>query len=162
GGNHWEGGFLFGLFKPKLKMNKGSEVVRGVKTDRAGDLNAPRLMHGAALVSPRNVLVAGGHDTNGAVAALELYDTATAAWTPAGSLTRPRSNCEVAVDGNKALVIGGYDGTAEVAAVEVFDADAQTLSQVSYTLATPRNGCAVTTLKDGRILVTGGFTGGTK
>lgn len=162
GGNHWEGGGLFGLIKPKLKMNKGSEVVRGLKTERAGDLNAPRLNHGAALVGPRNVLIAGGHDTNGAVGALELYDSATAAWSPAGTLTKPRSNCEVAVDGNKALVIGGYDGTAEVAAVEVFDADAKTLTQVSYTLATPRNGCAVTTLKDGRILVTGGFTGGTK
>ncbi len=162
GGNHWDGGALFGLIKPKLKMNKGSEVVRGLKTDRAGDLNAPRLNHAAALVSPRNVLVAGGHDTNGAVGALEVYDTATAAWSAAGTLAKPRSNCELAVDGNKALVIGGYDGTTEVAAVEVFDADAKAMTQVSYSLATARNGCAVTTLKDGRILVTGGFTGGTK
>lgn len=162
GGNHWEGGALFGLIKPKLKMNKGSEVVRGLKTDRAGDLNAPRLMHGAALVSPQHVLVAGGHDPSGAVGMLELYDSATAAWTPVGNLAKPRSNCEVAVDGNLALVIGGYDGTAEVASVEVFDAAAKTLSQTSYSLATPRNGCAVATLKDGRILVTGGFTGGTK
>lgn len=162
GGNHWEGGGLFGLIKPKLKMNKGSEVVRGVKTERAGDLNAQRLNHGAALVSPTNVLIAGGHDTAGAVGALELYNSATAAWTQAGSLTRPRSNCEVAVNGTSALVIGGYDGTTEVATVEVFDADAKALTQVSYTLATARNGCAVTTLKDGRILVTGGFTGGAK
>lgn len=162
GGNHWEGGGLFGLIKPKLKMNKGSEVVRGLKTEKAGDLNTPRLCHGAALVNPRNVLIAGGHDTNGAVGALELYDSATAAWTPAGSLAKPRSGCDVAVDKNRALVIGGFDGSAEVASVEVFDADAKALTQVTYQLAAARNGSAVVSLKDGRILVTGGLTGATK
>lgn len=162
GGNHWEGGGLFGLIKPKLKINKGSEVVRGLKSDKAGDLNRPRLNHAAAAVGVRHVLIAGGNDTGGAVGELELYDTATAAWSVAGSLTRPRSNPELAVDRTLALVIGGFDGTSEVATVEAFDADAGALSPTTYTLATPRNGCAVVTLKDGRILVTGGFTGGTK
>ncbi|MCO5169656.1 MAG: hypothetical protein M9894_25235 [Planctomycetes bacterium] len=161
GGNHWEGGGLFGLIKPKLKINKGSEVVRGLKSDKAGDLNRPRLNHAAAAVGVR-VLLAGGHDAGGAVGELELYDPNTATWSVAGSLTRPRSNPELAVDRTLALVIGGFDGTAEVATVEAFDADAGALSATTYQLATPRNGCAVVTLKDGRILVTGGFTGGTK
>lgn len=162
GGNHWEGGGLFGLIKPKLKINKGSEVVRGTKTERAGDLAAPRIAHAAASVGPRNVLIAGGHDTAGAVGALELYDTATAQWSPAGSLAKARSGCEIAVDGNKALVMGGYDGTSETASVEVFDADAKALTQAAYSMANARNGFAAVTLKDGRILVIGGLTGATK
>jgi hypothetical protein len=162
GGNHWKGGGLFGLIKPKLEINKGSEVVRGLRTERAGDLLAPRLNHGAAPAGPRGVLIAGGHDTNGAVAGLELYDTATAQWSAAGNLVTARSGCEVAVDRNLLLVIGGYTGTGETGSVEIFDADAKALSATTYTLATPRNGCAVVTLKDGRILVTGGLTGATK
>lgn len=162
GGNHWEGGGLFGLIKPKLKINKGSEVVRGTKTEKAGDLTASRIEHAAASVGPRNVLIAGGHDTAGAVGALELYDTATASWTQAGSLAKARSGCEIAVDGSKALIMGGYDGTAETASVEVFDADAKALTQVAYTMANARNGFTAVKLKDGRIMVIGGLTGATK
>lgn len=163
GGNHYEGGGLFGLIKPKLKINKGSEVVRGTQTEKSGDLGTPRVLHAAAAVSPRNVLLAGGFDSAGApVAALELYDSATANWTAAGSLTVARVNCEIAVAKNLSLVIGGFDGSKEVSKVEIFDADQKKLTAETYNLATARNGCTVSQLKDGRILVVGGLTGGAK
>lgn len=162
GGNHYEGGYLFGLIKPKLKTNTGSEVVRGQVTEKAGDLVAKRINHSAALVGPRNVLLAGGHEASAAVGQLELYDTATASWTAAGSLATARTGCEIAVDKNLAMIMGGYDGTKEVASCEVFDADAKQLSQASFTMATARNGFTVSKLKDGRFLVVGGLTGATK
>ncbi len=162
GGDFWKGGHLFGLIKPKLTMTKGSEVVRGTSTERAGDLNTPRRNHAAAAIGPRNVLIAGGNDLSSTVSQLELYDTATAQWTAAGDLAKGRAGCQILVDGNKAVIVGGFDGTAEVAQAEVFDADAKQLTGTTYALATARNSFSVVRLKDGRHLVVGGMTGGAK
>lgn len=157
GGNHYEGGGFFGLMKPKLKINVGSEVVRGQQTEKAGDLVAKRINHAAALVAPRNVLLAGGRDDAGAVSALELYDSATASWSAVGSLKTARVGCQIAVDKNLALVVGGFDGSAEVKSVEVFDADAKALAATSFQLTTARTGFTISRLKDGRFLVVGGM-----
>lgn len=161
GGNHYKGGGLFGLIKPKLNMSKAGEVVRGTTTESTGDLNAPRMNHAAAAVTPREVLIAGGHDTNGVHSSLEVYDSATAAYTSAGSMATARTGCEVVTSRNTALIIGGTDGTAEVDTVEVYDADAKAMSATTYKLDAARNNFSATQLKDGRILVVGGFSGAT-
>ena len=61
------------------------------------------------------------------------------------------------------FVIGGFTGAAksEVKEVEVYDAPSKKMA-TGYNLATGRNGCAATVLQDGRILVSGGFSGVTK
>ncbi|MGE0713091.1 MAG: kelch repeat-containing protein [Planctomycetota bacterium] len=161
GGNRWEGGALFGLIKPKLKMNSAAEVVRGNQSDKTADLNVQRMCHSAAMVTPREVLIAGGYDPNGIHNSIELFDSATAAWTSKGNMATARTGCQIAVDKNKALIIGGTDGSKELDSVEVYDADAKSMSQSTYKLATARSNFAVATLKDGRILVIGGFTGAT-
>lgn len=162
GGNHYEGGWLFGAFKPKLKMNKGSEVVRDAnKTTSAGDLNDPRMHHAAAGLAGDKVLVAGGQNAQAVVGSLELFDPATGQWTNAGSLSAARTSCAVTTDAFKgnALIVGGHDGNGESNAVDAFDAATGTVTSQG-TLATPRNGCTVETLNDGRVLVIGGLTGG--
>ncbi|MDC3378927.1 hypothetical protein OAX78_01425 [Planctomycetota bacterium] len=163
GGSHYKGGGLFGLIKPKLRMSGGSEVVRGTTTDRAGDLNVARMNHGSALVTPRNVLVAGGHDLSAANDSIEIYDSATAAWTTAGTMSAARSGCEIVTSRNLALIVGGFNGTAEVSTVDVFDVDARQLSTtITPRLNTARNGFTASRLNDGRVIVIGGFTGATK
>ena len=163
GGNYYEGGALFGLIKPKLKMTKGSEVVRGTKSDKAGDLMVARLAHTAALVSPRNVLIAGGQAGDGApVGKLELYDDATAQWTDAGDLGQARTGVEMAMARGQTLIMGGFDGAAESPRVDVYDPATKALSATSYALAAARNAFTAVTLKDGRVMVIGGMTGGTQ
>ena len=159
GGNRYEGGHLFGLIKPKLKMNSAAEVVRGNATEKTADLNTPRMHHAAAAVTPRNVLIAGGHDPNGIHNSLELFDSATGAWTSTGNMASARTGCQIVPDKNTALIIGGTDGTQEIATVEVYDADAKAMSSTTYNLSTARNNFSATKLKDGRILVIGGFAG---
>jgi hypothetical protein len=161
GGNYYKGGGFFGLIKPKLQMTKGSEVYRTTKSEKAGDLNAPRMGQSAQLVTPREVLIAGGYDPNGIMGSLELYDSATGAWSTVGSLATTRTGCKIAMDKNEALIIGGTTGTGDVDTVEVFNADSKTMSKDSFKLSTARNGHSVSKLKDGRIMVIGGFSGGT-
>jgi hypothetical protein len=159
GGNRYEGGGFFGLIKPKLKMNSAAEVVRGKTTEKTADLNQPRMSHAAAAMTPREVLVAGGHDPNGIIGSLEVYDSSTAAWTSKGNLATARTGCEIVMDKNWALIIGGTNGSTEVDTVEIYDADAKAMSQSTYKLDTARNNFTATKLKDGRILVVGGFSG---
>ncbi len=161
GGNYYKGGYLFGLIKPKLQMTKGAEVVRGTKTESTADLNQARMRHSAAAVTPREVLVAGGHDPSQIHSSLELFDSSTAAWTAKGNLNVARVGATISTDKNLALIIGGTNGTAETDVVEVYDADAKALSTTTYKLANARNGHTATKLKDGRIMVIGGFTGAT-
>ena len=162
GGNYYKGGYLFGLVKPKLQMCKGSETVRGTKTDRAGDLNQARMNHAATAISSREVVIAGGHDLSSIVSSIEVFNSASGQWSAAGSLAKGRTGCQLASTQTQTLVIGGTDGVSEVATVEVFDNASKTLGQASYSLATARNAFTATTLKDGRILVIGGMAGATK
>jgi len=161
GGNYYKGGYLFGLIKPKLQMTKGAEVVRGTTTESTADLNQARMRHSAAAVTPREVLVAGGHDPSQIHSSLELFDSSTASWASKGNLNVARVGATIATDKNLALIIGGTNGTAETDVVEVYDADAKALSTTTYKLTNARNGHTATKLKDGRIMVIGGFTGAT-
>ncbi len=159
GGNRYEGGWLFGLIKPKLKMSGGSEVIRNKKSEGQGALNVARMSHAAELVTPRQVLIAGGHDPNQIHSSLELFDSATGQWSPVGDLKQARTGCEVVLDRTDALVIGGTNGSNELDTVEVWSADSKTLSQTAYKLSAARNAFTATKLKDGRILVIGGTVG---
>lgn len=163
GGNYYSGGGLFGLIKPKLKMTVGSEVVRGTTTTKAGGLLAPRHSHSAAATDATHVLLAGGQGGDGApVAKLELYDEVTGQFADAGNLAAARTGVELATVRGQTLIMGGFDGQKESAEVEVFDAAGNALSSTKYTLATARNAFATVTLKDGRVMVIGGMTGGTQ
>jgi hypothetical protein len=162
GGQRYSGGALFGLIKPKAKLNKGSEVIRDAKTvtDTVA-LNDPRMHHGAASLDPTSVLVAGGQTTNAVIDTVEIYDSSAAVWSRAGKLSTARTSVEVVKAGNHALVIGGHDGNGESAAVDLFDMAKQQVTG-SVTLSTARNNFTATTLSDGSVLVIGGMTGATK
>ncbi len=163
GGAHYTGGGLFGLIKPKLRMNTGAELANTKQNERTGDLNAPRLDHAAVALPGDEVFIAGGRDlTTGAVSPCEVFDPAANAWTTAGSLQTPRAHAQIAFDRSSALIIGGHAGYGETGWVEVFDADAKQMSSTRYRLNNLRNGHTVEKLADGRILVIGGFTGGVK
>lgn len=163
GGNFYKGGGLFGLIKPKLEMTPGTEVVRGMASDDAGALSMPRIDHAAAsLGNSGKVLLAGGHDTQTAIAMLEVYDEATGTWSNGGTMASPRTCPVIAVDRDVALIVGGFDGSKESDNAEVFDVTTSTLNATTYQMSQARTAHTATTLKDGRILIVGGMTGSTQ
>jgi hypothetical protein len=125
-------------------------------------LAKPRRNAGAAALVGERLVIAGGDDMKSPVAEIEVFDAKARTLKTAGKLNVARTNPTVlAIDGGRgALVIGGFvPGKGEVKELEIVNLSGT--AKVAGALATPRNGAAAVVLQDGRVLVTGGFTGGT-
>lgn len=95
-----------------------------------------------------------------ASASAEVWDPATDAFAPAGSLTAPRyEHSATLLPDGRVLVIGGWGGEAEKEAIpseaEIWDPVTNDFSPAGV-LAVPRGDPSVTLLPDGRALVVGG------
>lgn len=161
GGAYYTGGGLFGLIKPKLRTTNSSEVFDGKASQKAGDLKEARLNHAAARIGAGKVVVAGGHAVGGSpVRGVEVFDARARTWSSAGSLRTPRSNPKIGMFRDLALIIGGHAGSGETGWVEAFNTKTHRMERTRYRLRSARNGCTVSRLKDGRIVVIGGLVGG--
>lgn len=107
------------------------------------------------------VLLGGG---DGGVTAAELFDPDTATFTPAGAMVQGRSmlTAHTLPDGHVA-VIGGASMSAggivdPLASIGLFDPTTNTFALAPYQLATPRAWQASALVRDGTILVMGGYT----
>ena len=68
--------------------------------------------HTATLLPNGKVLVAGGYDSDGALASAELYDPASGTWTATGSLATARvRHTATLLPNGKVLVAGGVDSS---------------------------------------------------
>jgi len=148
----------------------------------AGSLNVSRGGHAAVLLDDGRVLVVGGISAGGDyVAEAELYDPLTDAWIVVSDITGDsgkmrRGSVDVRflhatatklTDGT-VLVCGGFGvekkkwfglGGDKVDTLEsafLFDPQAHTFEQVGD-MTTPRHSHAATLLKDGRVLISGGY-----
>ncbi len=126
----------------------------------AGWLDEGRLSHTATALADGRVLVVGGASADGGGVLLdsaELWDPATATFSPTGSLAVAREwhSATLLLDG-RVLIVGGrsYDGTLRSA--EVWDPVSGTFSP-GGSLAEPRENHAAALLPDGRVLVAGGW-----
>lgn len=131
----------------------------------AGTLNDARYAFGQPSVLPDgDVLVAGGHDVNvNDYATAELYNPATNQWTFTGSLnTARRYPVQVELANGEVLVATGSSGpptcTRYLSSAELYD---PSTGQWTYTGSTlvPRESAAAIRLKDGRVLMAGGYNG---
>jgi len=125
-----------------------------------GSLVTGRQFHTATLLANGKVLVVGGDFSTGTA---EVYDPATGQWSATGSISKPRdSHIAVRLANGKVLVAGGFSGanysSPEVSA-EIYDPDSGAWSAAG-SLRVARASHAGTLLADGRVLVTGGTSGG--
>ena len=135
-------------------------------------LAVPRVGHTATLLDDGRVLVAGGrhqptrgtsqsNDQFVTEATAEIYDSATGAFSAAGTMLRPRAEHTATKLGDgRVLIAGGYtqrdSGDPDaVAEAEIFDPATGTFRETGN-MITPRGDHSATLLADGRVLIVGG------
>ncbi len=87
-------------------------------------MSTPRAAHTVNLLRSGKVLVAGGRVGafgSTVLAAVEIYDPGSDAWSPAASMNSPRNGHSSALlpDGN-VIVAGGFNGGGILASTEIF------------------------------------------
>jgi hypothetical protein len=122
-----------------------------------GSLLTARCKQTAGLLADGRVLIAGGSDSrgwNGNLASAEIYDPKSGKFTSAASLNDSRFKLpdEAVRLASGRLVVAG--GSREV---EVFDPQSGKFLVASGTMSDARHYMAETRLKDGSVLLTGGY-----
>lgn len=141
-------------------------------TDRLISAGMPGIdQQTATLLNNGKVLIAGGSNDEvapaGRVAAAELYDPATGAFTATSSMQFPRdAHAAVLLPDGKVLVVGGDTGIfgggmsyfgGSLASAELYDPASGTFSSAG-SMFTARTGPQATLLKNGDVLITGGVS----
>jgi hypothetical protein len=121
----------------------------------------------AVVLKSGKVLVVGGDDPSWAggpaTTTAEIYDPATAAFTPAGAMKTVRYYPAAALlNDGRVLVAGGINAAGDdyVRSAEIYDPTTDTFSLTGSPISARQNAVAVT-LQDGRVLIVGGYTPGT-
>ena len=151
------------LMKGPIQLVSAETVALG--WSHTGSLNTPRYYHTAVLLPDGKVLVAGGIGASSQLLdSSELYDPATGKWNATGSLNTPRSSYTASLlpDG-KVLFAGGenYSGGhfQVLDSAELYDPATGTWNATGR-LNGPRSVHAATLLKDGKVLIVGGYGSG--
>jgi hypothetical protein len=133
-----------------------------------GSLGAARYDHTATLLADGKVLIVGGRvGSSTPLGSAELYNPATGQFTPTnGSLSVARfAHGAALLPGGDVLIAGGFadgSGTGSMP-MERYSAATGTFTPIPAlgALEIPRLFPSVTALADGRVLVAGGYNGGT-
>ena len=123
-------------------------------------LTTARGGHTSTLLGNGKVLVAGGFaDFPGNIAlnSTELFDPATSAFSPSGTMSDARGDhTATLLSDGKLLVIGGSGPVHLLASAELYDSGTGMFIPTA-SMAKPRSAHTATLLKDGRVLVVGGL-----
>jgi len=132
------------------------------KFQPTGEMNQGRVGHIAVLLPSGKVLIAGGWVGLGGTDSAELYDPATGKFTPiAVKMTTPRGRPSATLLANDDVLIAGGEvrDNESLATAEIFHF--KTLSfQATGAMHHARISHTATLLKDGRILIAGGYADG--
>lgn len=128
-----------------------------------GGMSAGRVAAEAVRLRNGQVLMVGGQDASGqAIASVDLYDPITGTFSATGSLITPRLNPTVTLLKNgRVLVAGGYEGTSHgtpLATAEIYEPKSGKFVETG-SMKTARRNASATRLRDGSVLITGGYNG---
>lgn len=128
----------------------------------AANMGTARQFVGELLLSNGKVLVAGGFDGTAAISSAEVYDPVADTWTPvSNTMNAPHINPQIApLPGGKALVFGGpaTGAITPTADTEIYDPATNRFTPTG-SMNVARVISNVTSLADGRVVVSGGVTG---
>ncbi|MFJ8160052.1 DUF6603 domain-containing protein [Streptomyces sp. NPDC096136] len=152
------------LFDPRT----GAWSTTGFMTDARSGHRAVLLPQSGRVLAVGGALATGTGTAGAALAYCELYDPATGAWTPAGSLATPRTGHGATVldDGSVLVTGGGASGLPHagrfgpdpLATAERYAPGADSWSPVPP-MPAGRSGHRALLLRSGKVLVTGGARG---
>ena len=126
-----------------------------------GRLQKARDKHAATLLANGQVLVVGGADKNGwrgQMKSSEFFDPITGTFRAGPMMTSERFKLHASVvvlPGGRVAVAGGSN------TIEVYDPKRGDFTQATGALDEPRYFSSATTLRDGSVLVAGGYAKGT-
>jgi Kelch motif len=134
------------------------------------NMNSPRFLHTATLLTDGRVLIAGGYmiEATGwnTLSSAEIYDPGTGTFTPTGSMATPRAEATATLlpDGMVLIAGGGIynNGTLAnpaLASAEIYDPSTGTFAPTG-SMAIARGGPTATLLNNGKVLIAGGVQGG--
>jgi hypothetical protein len=126
----------------------------------AGNMSVRRHKHDATLLSDGRVLVVGGsdeRDRDGAYVSAEIYDPSTGRFSAAANMNVRRykhRGTTVLLPTGEVLVVGGSN------VAELFDPVAGVFVRIEGSMGSDRLFSAATLLRNGRVLLTGGYDEG--
>jgi hypothetical protein len=127
-----------------------------------GSMATARVYHTATLLTNGNVLVVGGFDNNGEpLATAEIYDAAAGTFSLTGSMASARAAHTATLLANGKVLVAGGEGiqdnvVADLNTAELYDPSTGTFTSTGD-LNAGREQSAATLLKDGTVLVMGGY-----
>jgi len=149
------GGYRQSTFGRTIRVAELFDPTSGTWT-ATGSMEATREQHTATKLANGHVLIAGGFSNNVILASAEIYDPATSRFSVTGKMRATRFGHTASLTGGQVLVIGGRTtGDVSRALTEFFGAGAWTEGP---RLRQDRYRHTATTLPDGRILITGGYS----
>jgi hypothetical protein len=157
------GGVGAGVESPAVLGTAELYSPKSNKFKATTSMSTPRLAAAAVRLRDGRVLVVGGENSSYlGINTAEVYNPKTARWTLTSPMNYRRLNATATLLKNgKVLIVGGYSVNSfccALSSAEIFDPATGTFSTTGF-MAVGRRNHTATRLKDGRVLVAGGYNG---